>query len=187
MARLNANPIKSPLAGTEGGSLTDPTTGNDVGFTPLTITQFAQENMTIATGSTQGLIAGAQGDKLAGLPSDTQLQELLEVAFPFFVGAPSNGTQVIYTHLLAADWLFDLAYGAVSAGSTNLTVSINGTPVNGWNNVPVLGVGTSNTYVTSQDASCNLISGSSVSVTLAGTTGNCANLRFSMRAQASLP
>ena len=187
MARLNANPIKTPLAGTEGGSLTDPSTGNDVGFTPLTITQFAQENMTIATGSTQGLIPGAQADKLAGLPSDTQLQELIEVAIPLFVSAPANGTSVIYTHVLDPDWEFVIAYGAVSAGSTNLTMAINGTPINGWNNVPILGAGTSNTFPTPLDASCDLPSGSSLSVTLAGTTGNCANLRFSMRANTILP
>jgi hypothetical protein len=140
--------------------------------------------MTLATGSTQGLVSGANGDKLTGLPSEGQLQELLEVAFPLFIGTPTNGVQSIYTHLLDPQWEFTVGYGAVSAGSTNLTVTINGTPVNGWNNIPITSTGTP--FPTSLDATATLAAGSTLGLTLTSTTGNCANMRFSMKASSVL-
>jgi hypothetical protein len=184
MARFSDNPIKNPLAGTEIIPATDPSTTDDIGMTPQIISNYAQSYMSLATGSTQGLISGPQADKLAALPSDAQLNELLEVAFPFFAGTPSNGTQTIYTHLLDPFWEFIVGYGQVSAGSTNLTVNINGTPIAGWNSIPITTAGA--TFTTPNDATCKLQSGSQISVTLAGTTGNCANLMFSMRANQSL-
>jgi hypothetical protein len=184
MARFSGNPIKNPLAGNEIIPATDPSTTDDIGLTPAILTNYSQQNMGLATGSAQGLISGANADKLTALPTDAQLQQLLEVAFPLFIGAPTDGVQSIYTHLLDPQWEFTNGYGAVSAGSTNLTITINGTPVNGWNNIPITSTGAP--FPTTLDASATLPAGSTLGLTLAGTTGNCANMRFSMKASSVL-
>ena len=180
MARLNTNPLKPVLAGNEGWAATDPSTTDDVGLTPVTITQFAQINMTLATGSTQGPISGFQADKLALLPTETQLDQLLEVAIPLFVSAPATGTQTIYTHVLDPNWQFVTAVGQVSTGTAMTTITINGIPVNGWNNVAVTANPT--TFVTPLDASTILASGGKLGLTIGSTFSTPANLAFSMMA-----
>ncbi len=81
MARLGDNPIKNPLSGSEVGAATDPSTNDDIGWTPLTITQFAQQNMTLASGSTRGLISGPMADKLASLYTNSQIDGKIDSGF----------------------------------------------------------------------------------------------------------
>lgn len=189
MARLNQNPVKSPLSGSEGGSLTDPTTDNDVGFTPLTITQFAQQNMTLATGSTQGLVSGPNGDKIAQLPTEAQLttkiNQLAEVAIPIFVSTPVNGSIAIYQHVCDVPWVLAFAYGVLSAGSTTATLTKNGANIAGFTNVNLADTVVTMTG-TDTPANMTLNQQDILGVTLAGTTGAAANLRISLRANATI-
>lgn len=184
MSRFSDEPIKSPLAGNEQFPATDPSTGDDISATPLIITQFAQQNMGIATGSTQGLVSGPNGDKLAALYSKAQLDseftQLKEVAFPLFVGGPSDGAVSIYQHVLAdINWTLVSFVASVSAGSTNVAITINGVNVIGLSGIPITtaGVGaTASGVFPNQTLQSNDVLG----YTLSGTTGNCKNLRLSM-------
>lgn len=189
MARFIDNPIKSPLVGNEEGALTDPTSMLDVGFTPATITQYAQLNMTLATGSTQGLVSGLNGDKIANLPTLAQLNskiaQLAEVAIPVFVSAPVNGTISIYQHVCDVPWTLDFAYAALSSGSTNVTLTKNGASILGFTNA---NVGNTSTTITGSDTPANMTFHQTdvLALTLSGTTGGAANLRLSIRANATI-
>jgi hypothetical protein len=144
MASIGSNPIKNPLAGNELIPAADPSnTAQDCDLTPDILTSYAQENMSLASGSTQGLVSGPNGDKLEALRSNAQINALLAqlgaVPFPIFIGTPVDGVIEIYRHVLANDVVFDFCNYALSSGSTNLTVNINGTPITGWS-----GLNTSN-------------------------------------------
>lgn len=183
MSRFSDEPLKSPLAGNEFIPATDPTSGDDISFTPLIITQFAQAHMGIATGSTQGVVSGPNGDKLSALYTKGQLDgeftDLKQVAFPIFVGTPSDGAVAIYQHVMALHWTLVSFVASVSAGSTNVAITINGVNVTGLAVIPVTtaGVGaTASGAFPNQTLQVNDILG----FTLSGTTGNCRNLRISM-------
>jgi hypothetical protein len=184
MARLNENPIKSPLTGNEGFAATDPATGTDVGLTPITITQFAQQNMSLAAGSAQGLMSGAQAVKLNGLPSPaslaSQLAQLGEVSFPIFISKPADGTIVLYQHVLDVPWVIQFAYAIMGAGSTNVSIQKGFTPIAGMTNVPVTGVSST---ITSTDTPPNntFNSTNALSLQFSGTTGDAADLTLSLK------
>lgn len=185
MARLNQNPVKAVLAGTEGWAAVDPSTGDDVGLTPLTITQFAQSNMALASGIDQGLMSGAQATKLNALPAvaslNSQIGQLAEVAFPIFVSSPADGTIEIYTHVLDTPWVLDFARIGLSAGSTNVTLMKNGANIAGLTNCPI-SVTAATFTGTDTVPNMTLNSGDVLGITLAGTTGTAKNLMLSLRA-----
>jgi hypothetical protein len=189
MARFSGNPTKNPLVGNELIPATDPSTSNDIAMTPLVITQFAQANMTIATGSTQGLISGSQADKLAGLPSNAQLSaeiaQLAEVAIPVFIAAPSNGSINIYQHVLDVPWILSFAYTQMSAGSANVSITKNNVNIAGFTN---MGITSSAKTFTGTDTQANMTfnQGDLLGLTLSGTTGNAANMLLSIRANATI-
>jgi hypothetical protein len=189
MARLNSNPLKPVLLGNEGGSMTDPSTGEDVGFTPVTITQFSQRTMTLATGSSQGLVSGANGDKLSALPTassiSVQVGQLAEVAVPVFLASPVNGSVEIYQHVLDTPWELDFAYARIAVGSTNVTLLKNGTGIAGFSNQ---GVGTAMTTMVGSDSPANMTLNQEdvLGLSLSGTTGNAESMRLSIRANATI-
>ena len=175
--------------GNEGGALTDPTTTLDVGFTPVTITQFAQLNMTLATGSTQGLISGSMGDKLTALPTAAsitkQVGELAEVAIPIFISTPVNGAISIYQHVCDVPWVLSFAYASLSAGSTIVTLTKNAVNIAGFTNAAV---NTVSTTITGTDTPANMTLNQKdvLGVSLTATTGGSANLLLSLRANATI-
>lgn len=141
MARFSDNPLKNPLAGNEIVPGTDPSTTDDIGFTPDVLTQFVQENMGLASGSSQGAISGPDGDKLTALRTKAQddaiFAQVAQIPFPIFIGTPVDGTIEIFRNVLDNDIVFDFMWYALSSGSTTLTILIDGTPITGWTNLPV--------------------------------------------------
>jgi hypothetical protein len=190
MARFSDEPLKNPLSGAERLAATDPATMDDVGMTPLIITQFAQQNMTLATGSTQGLVSGPNGDKLTALPTDAQLStwlgELSQVPIPIFIGAPANGSLSIYQHVLSMPWKIQTMALAVSAGSTTLSLTKNGNAILFAPGGYASPVGTVSTTQIAGDTSPNetFQPGDVLGLSLASTSANCANLRCSVYATA---
>jgi hypothetical protein len=189
MARFSGNPVKNPLTGNELIPATDPSTNGDICMTPIEITQFVQANMGLAAGSTQGAISGPMADKLAGLMTQLQLVEnletLAEVAIPIFISSPTSGAINIYQHVLDTPWKLSFAYGKVSAGSTNVTITKNNVNIAGFTNG---GVTTAGETFEGTDSFQNMTfnEGDTLGITLAGSTGNAANLMFSIRADAIL-
>jgi hypothetical protein len=189
MARLGDNPTKNPLTGNEGLAATDPSTGDDVSFTPLILATFCAQNIPLANGTSNGMIDGASYAKLLALDTqaetNTRVSQLAEVAIPIFISSPSNGFAAIYQHVCDVPWVlaFDQLY--VSAGSTNVTVNKNGNAIAGLTSNPATTV--ANKY-TGSDSAANMTlnQGDILGITLAGTTGNCANLYASIRANATI-
>ena len=189
MARFSGDPLKNPLTGNEFIPATDPATGDDVSMTPAIITQFVATTMQVANGSSNGLIDAANYAKLVALPTDavlaSQLGELAQVAIPIFIATPTNGTIVIYQHVLSVNWDIQTMELFVSAGSTNVQVQINGTPIT------FAPFGTTNpATVTPQgniaSAPRTLHPGDQLGFAFSGTTGNAANLVASIYATATL-
>lgn len=185
MARFSGNPVKSPLYGNESVPATDPSTTDDIQFTPTIITQFVAQNMQVANGSSNGLIDAASYTKLLALDTqaqtNTRVNQLAELAIPTFFSAPANGYFWIYQHVITTPWLLDAANTFCSAGTTNLTVLKNGTSLVGLSNMVVttaartysvsVGTGSSNyTY--------NL--GDVLGLSFSGTTGTCVNAAVSI-------
>ena len=190
MARFSGNPIKTPLTGNELLGATDPSTGSDVAITPLILTQFSAANTGVASGSSNGFIDPTNYAKLIGL--DTQAQtnarvaKLSEVAIPTFFGAPANGTFMVYQHILDMAWTFSLCNLQVSAGSTNVTVLKNGVAIPGFTSIPATSVAAQYS-VSGGSSNYTFNFGDSLSLSFAGTTGNCANLAASLKAIATIP
>lgn len=189
MGRFSGNPVKNPLVGNELIPATDPSTGNDIALTPLLITQYAQLNLNLATGSAPGFMSPAQFNQLAGLPSGAsiakQIKELAEVSFPIFIAAPTNGAINIYQHVLDVPWVLSFAYASLSAGSTNVTLTKNNVNIAGFTNGAVT---TAPATFTGTDTISNMTfnQGDTLGITLAGTQGNAVNLLFSLRANATI-
>jgi hypothetical protein len=182
MGRFSGEPLKNPLTGNEFIPFTDPNTGNDGSCNPSIITQFVAENMQLANGSTNGLIDPADLAKLQALPTDatlaSQLGELAQVAFPIFIAAPSNGTITIYQHVLSVPWLVKEMALFVSAGSTNIQLLKNGSPINFAPSGHTSPVTTLTSTQIAGDTTPNetFNGGDTLGIALSGTTGNCANL-----------
>lgn len=187
MGRFSDNPLRSLLQGNEDIPFTDPNTLVDGAMTPVAITQFAQSTMAVATGTSNGLMSAAQATLLNSLYTapeiDAKVAALAECAVPIFFADPVDGSASIYTHVLDQAWTFSFAFLQCSAGSTNLTVTSNGVPLGGLNNVPVTSVSSSVTVV----APNQLVDGSTLGITLSGTTGNCKNVAISLKAVQSTP
>lgn len=141
MARFSDNPVKSPLTGSEDVPATDTSTGDDIVVTPDAITSYAQANMGLASGSSQGLVSGSNGDKLQALYTKAEIDALLAQAaqqpFYVFIGSPVDGSVEFVRNVLSNDVVLDFAWFALSSGSTNLTVTIDGTPVTGLDNLNI--------------------------------------------------
>lgn len=189
MARFSDEPIKNPLSGNEVIPATDPSNDMDCGMTPLIITAFAQEHMTVASGTSNGLISAAQIAKLDALntqsENDAVTLQLAEVEIPIFIGSTTDGFIEIYSHGLAIPWLMVSMFNKVAAGSTNLTLTKNGTPMSGVTNVPITSAGVGSSF-SGSPALITFNSNDLLGVTLAGTTGNCKNLIIGINAQAQI-
>ena len=186
MARVADNPVNNNPGANDPILSENLSTGDDQSLTPLIITQFAQQNMGLATGSSNGLVSGPNGDKLAGLDTqaetDTRVTQLSQTAMPVFIGTPADGYIIIYQHATATEWLLSAAFACVSAGSTNLTVSKNGVAIPGFTSIPITSSFTIPTP-TGPSSGYTLSLSDTLGLTFAGTTGNCVNLRFSMGIQ----
>jgi len=191
MSRFSDEPLKTPLSGAERIAATDLSTGDDVGMTPLIIAQFAQGAMTVATGSTQGVVSGPNGDKLSALPTnaslDTEFAQLGEVSIPIFIGTPGNGVLSIYQHCLDVPWLITKMVVASAAGSSIATVQ---TWANGSTSAhSLLGLTNISVGSTYNAANCSDVPGyatlnylDQLLISLGSTSGSCVNLRCSIKA-----
>lgn len=190
MARFGDNPLKNPLTGNEVLAAQDPSTGNDIGITPLVITQFVGTHLAVANGSSNGLIDAAAYAKLLALytqaQTDIRVSKLAEVAIPIFFAVPTNGTFAIYQHVLDIPWVFERANFMVSAGSTNVTILKNGVAIPGFTNIPAASVA-AQYLVSGGSSNYTLNYGDTLSISFAGTTGNAANLAVGVKANATIP
>jgi hypothetical protein len=180
MARFSDNPTKSPLSGAEIIPATDPSTGNDIGITPVILQQFTQSAGGLASGSTNGLMTGPQSDKLNSLFNQTQfincLNQLSGQAYPFFSGQPADGFIEIYQHVLQQPVNLNSVAAKCSAGSTNVVVMINGVAVTGLS----FGISAGSTTLSNATANFQLVNNSVVGFNFTGTTGNCRNVRITL-------
>lgn len=185
MARFRDNPLKQTPAGNEFIPATDPSTGDDVSFTPLIITQFVATNMALANGSTNGLIDPAALAKLNALDTqaetDIRVAQLAEVSIPVFFGTPADGTFTIYQHCLDVSWMLALGYFLCSAGSTNVSVTKNGVAIAGLTNIPIT-TAASHFSVSGGSANYTYSLGDTLGLSFTGTTGNCRNAAISLKA-----
>lgn len=189
MARFGDNPLKSVLVGNEQIPAQDPSTGDDIQFTPLIITQFVMSNGGLANGSTNGLIDPLNYAKLLALDSQAQtnarVAQLSEEAIAAFFSVPTNGTFTIYQHVLDIPWVLALSKLIVSAGSTNVSILKNGVAIAGFTLNPATTV--SGQYAVSGGSSNYTFAfGDVLALSFTGTTGNCANLAASIKAIATI-
>ena len=189
MARFSGNPIKNPLAGNEFMAATDASTNNDIAITPIIITQFVMQNGQVANGSSNGLIDATNYAKLIGLETQAQtnvrVAQLAEVAIPLFVAAPTNTSFAIYQHVCDVSWTLAFDYLYCSAGSTNVTLLRNGTAILGFTNNPATTTPATFT-VAGGTGGYTFNQGDILGITFTGTTGNCANMFCSIRANANV-
>ena len=189
MARVADNPVNNNPGANDPILSESLTTHDDQSLTPLVITQFAQQNMGLATGSSNGLVSGPNGDKLSGLETQAQfnirISQLTDIALPIFIGAPVDGSIQIYQHIFLVPWLFGAAWTAVAAGSTNLTVTKNGVAIPGFTAISI--TTTPSIWAPSgPTAAYTFNDGDIMGLTFAGTTGNCVNMRFSLGVNAQI-
>jgi hypothetical protein len=190
MSRFSDEPLKTTLSGSERLAATDPSTGDDVGMTPLIIAQFVQANQTVATGSTQGVVTGPSGDKLLALPTNAQLvtefNQLSEVAIPIFIGTPSTGFLSIYQHILDVPWQIALMASACGVGSTLLSIQkvASGSSAANIAGLTNIMAGTTTTISTASDTVANetLNYGDQLGISIGSTYGSAANFRCSIKA-----
>lgn len=144
MARFGDNPIANPVPANALIPFEDPTNDDDFCVTPAILTSFVQEHMALANGTNNGLMSGAQADKLNALYTKAQLDsfftQLGQFPFPVFIASPVDGFIEVYQNVLGNEVVFDFMYFDLSSGSTFLTVKIDGVPVTGWTNVLITNV-----------------------------------------------
>lgn len=180
-ARLGDNPIKDPLVGNEEIAGTDPDTNSDFTTTPDILTQFVQENLGLANGSSQGAMSSAQYEKLEALYTRAELDVILaahnQFPFPIFFGTVSDGFVEVYRNVLDQSVEFSFMWFQMSSGSSLLTVKIDGVAVTGWTGVPI------STASGGAVASANktLPAGSVLGLEFAGSSGSPTNLRLTLR------
>ncbi len=180
-ARLGDNPIKDPLAGNEKLAGTDPDTNVDFCVTPDILSQFIQENMGLANGSSQGAMSSEQSVKLDALYTRAELDVILaahsQFPFPIFFGTVSDGFVEIYRNVLDEPVEFDFMWYQMSSGSSLLTVKIDGVAVTGWTGIPISTVSNGATAT----AAKTLPSGSVLGLEFSGSGGSPANLRLTLK------
>lgn len=185
-ARFSDNPVKNPLQGNELIPGTDPDTDDDFSVTPEILTQFAQENMGLANGTTQGAMSGAQSEKLNDLYTRAELDAIIaqlgQFPFPVFIGTVVDGFIEIYRNVLGEPVVFDFMWFALSSGSTTLTVKIDGVAVTGWTNVAV----TTASGGASATADKTLPAGSILGLEFSGSGGPPTNLRLTLKGNLDL-
>lgn len=184
-ARLGDNPTKDPLAGNERIAATDPSTDSDVCLTPDILTVYAQENMGLANGSSQGAMSGPQADKLDALPTAAELEsthtQLGQFPFPIFIPNPVDGFVEIFRNVLDNDIVWDFCWFALSSGSTILTLYIDGDPIVGWSNMPI----TTESSGATATSNKTLAPGSILGIGFAGSAAP-ENLRLTLKGDITL-
>lgn len=186
MARFGDNPIlTSPPANLQIPA-ENPATEDDVCVTPDILTQFAQDNMPLAGGSeTRGLISGDNADKLTALYTKAELDAIFtqfaQFPFPIFIANPVDGFIEVYRNVLDNDVEFDFMWFQMTAGTSLLTVKIDGVPVTGWESVLLSNVSTGAIAT----AAKTLPSGSVLGLEFA-STGGAENLRLTLKGSLTL-
>lgn len=185
-ARFGDNPVKNPLAGNELLPGTDQDTDDDICVTPAILSQYTQDNMGLASGTSQGAMSGAQSEKLNALYTrselDAKLAALGQFPFPIFFGTVSDGFVEVYRNVLDQSVEFDFFYFGMSSGSSIVTVKIDGTPVTGWTSIPLNSSGGSATAT----AAKTLAPGAVLGLEFAGSGGTPSNLRLTLKGDLSL-
>lgn len=139
--RFSNNPVQSPVVNTSRIAATDTATGNDVALTPQGLTEYAQANMSLANGSSNGLMSGEQATKLDALRTSSEEDaintQLAQLCIPVFIGSPVDGEVLLMRSVYDNDVELDFALFSLSSGTGQLTVIIDGTPVTGMTDIPL--------------------------------------------------
>lgn len=165
---------------------TNEDTSEDICVTPDILTLYAQENMPLAGGAvTRGLISGDNADKLTALYTKAELDAIFtqfrQFPFPVFIGSPVDGSIELYRNVLDNDVVFESLWFGLSVGSGFLTVTIDGTPITGLDNIAISG--SSGAIAT---AANTLPPGSILGFTFAGMDPASENLRVTLRGKITL-
>lgn len=185
MARFGDNPLYLDPPGDLRIPCEYLTTDDDYCLTPDILTQFAQENMDLASGTNNGLISGPEADKLAVLYTKAQLDSLFsqlgQFPFPIFIANPVNGSIEIYRHIITNPVTWGSTWFALSSGTAYVTVTIDGVPVTGWENIHLTSASTG-----AVATGANVMpQGSILGLTFAGC-GSPVNLRLTLGGQLTL-
>lgn len=135
MARFADNPTVDPLTSAVIFPVTDTATGEDGKVTAQILADGIAALLPLAAGSTQGVVSGADGDKLAALYSKAQIDALLaqlaQTLLPIFLGTASDGSLELLANNSGNAITINAAAFACSAGSTQAALTIDGTPITG--------------------------------------------------------
>ncbi len=141
MARFGDNPIKTPLDGTELLAGEDAGTNLDICVTPAGLKTYVYNNLPVAPASFPGLISSADYTKLNNLPTFDQYNtingRLAQQALGFFIAVPADGFVRFFSNPTTASLVIRGVRYATSAGSVTLQLSINGTPIPGFEAIAV--------------------------------------------------
>jgi hypothetical protein len=185
-ARLGDNPTKTDLSGVERIAGTDPDTDEDFCVTPDILSQFVQENMALASGTSQGAMSGAQAEKLNALYTRSELDAIIgqlgQFPFPVFIGTVVDGFIEIYRNVLDESVVFDFMYFQMSSGSTLLTVKIDGVAVTGWTGVPI----STASGAATATAAKTIAPGGVLGLEFSGSGGTPSNLRLTLKGDIDL-
>lgn len=185
MARFEDIPLKAVLDGTEHLAGGDPGTGADIGVTPVALTNYAQTHLPVAPASFPALISSTDWTKLNNLPTADALAalqaRLAQQALGFFVAVPANGFVQFFSNPCTISFLLRGIRFATSSGTLTLQISINGTPITGFEAIAVTSTPTGLTSSGANILNPNDYVGFTISANAAG-----ANLWFSLAATAIL-
>lgn len=185
-ARFSDNPVKNPLAGNELLAGTDSNNDTDICVTPDILVQYTQDNMGLASGTSQGAMSGAQAEKLDDLYTRAELDGIIaqlgQFPFPVFFGTVSDGFVEVYRNVLDESVTFEFMWFQMSSGSSLLTVKIDGVAVTGWTSIPI---GTVSDGASATAANV-LPSGSVLGFEFAGSGGSPTNLRLTLKGNIDL-
>lgn len=186
MARLGDNPVTSPAPAAAHIPCENMDTNEDICVTPAILTLFAQENMDFAGGSVlRGLISGTNADKLTALYTKAELDAIFtqfcQFPFPVFIGSPVDGAIELYRNVLDNDVVFESLWFGLSSGTGILSVTIDGTPITGLDNIAISG--SSGAIATALNT---LAPGSILGFTFSGMDPAAENLRVTLRGKITL-
>ncbi len=188
MARFGDNPLMDPVTPALIMPGTNTDTDEDVSVTVQVLADGIAPLLPLATGSTQGVVTGPDGDKLAALYSKAQLDalfaQLAQTLLPIFFGTASDGSLELLVNNTDNDIVIQVANFACSSGSVTAALTIDGTPITGLSALNI-----SSTPGSATASALNTLApGSVLGVTFTGSTGSPGpeNVRITLKGLLSL-
>lgn len=185
MARFANQPSINPLTSTCGLPGEDTSNNQDFFVGVDVLTQYVQEHMAVANGSSSGLMSGSSFQKLEDLRTrdedDAIFAQFEQIIIPLFIPNPEDGTIEVMENVTDNDVYIERVGFGIGSGSAIMTVTIDSIPVTGMTN---LDVGTPG----AEDATAaNLLEpGAILGLMFSSSGGAPTNLRVTFRAKKQL-